>query len=533
MSKGLAVMIAPPLDFSSKFPDVSENKGIGAHATVLYIGEVGSGQIDIVREACANYCSRIQPFSVGVKDYGEFTNKEGQKIPHMIPFAESGPTLAKMHYDLRADLEAKGIDVKHYPGGFKPHITLGYLNEGEKYVGPRPSGEFHVDSFQLWGDGGLLEELELTGRIKPLHKEIAFTGKFVDCEGREVNLTPELFDNAVSGSQNIMDAGFSVRGYSSHFTDDSKDIMGTWRMLWSEGKSIKAVFEAIDEESRNRAKHLDTSMVVEENIDLGNGVIVPIAITRIDIVGQGAVVGTEKFKEMFSRFEAGRQRAAALSSRRCLISQSVAPQPKGPKMKLSLKRGLARALGLAVDGEADETVIEAMIEETLGIKDMDDDGKEAEMSRALSRHFSTEDKEPEAELEAEDGDKKAEMMAGSDEKTAEMSAQLSRQQKEIDSLQDDKVDGLLQSVPAEKRESIKAQFSRIRKVGGFDVALETVNSLVDAYRESAPVSALSQFRNQNPTRVADRPKTSKQPQGENILVACARRKYNLPEENKD
>jgi len=363
-------------------------------------------------------------------------------------------------------------------------------------------------------------------RIKPLLKEVAFTGEFVDCMGREVNLTEELFQDALEGTQKLMDAGFNVRGYSSHFTDDSNDCMGTWRMLWEDSGSLKAIFEAIDEDSRARAKALDTSMVVEENIDLGNGISVPLAITRIDIVGQGAVVGTEEFKELFSRYQSGRQRATALPSRRCLLSRTVAPQKKGGEMKLSLKRGLARALGLSIDADVSDELIDGMIEQKLGLQSFADGEKEAEMSKALSRHFMPEeaDEDEKAELMPEKGEKKVEAMAEENEKAAEMSAQLARQSKEIESLQDDKVNVLLDRIPEEKREAIIGQFARLRKAAGFELAFESVTGQVNAYADS-PIAALSKFRSPGALKVADRPATKKaNPKGENVLVAAARRK---------
>jgi hypothetical protein len=177
--------------------------------------------------------------------------------------------------------------------------------------------------------------------IKPLCKEVAFTGNFVDCEGRKVTLTEELLGQAIEGTRQLLDAGFNIRGYSSHFTDDSKDVMGTWLGLWQEGRSIKGVFEPIDDEVGNRARHLDTSMVVEEAIDIGNGVIVPMAITRVDLVGQGAVVGTEGFREMFSRYRGiNRNSQRTLMFVREAERQDVMVQKGNPLIQAAQRKGL-------------------------------------------------------------------------------------------------------------------------------------------------------------------------------------------------
>jgi len=376
--------------------------------------------------------------------------------------------------------------------------------------------------------------------VKPLYKEVAFTGNFVDVEGREVELTEALFQQAVTGTAELMDAGFNIRGYSSHFTSDSKDVMGTWSVIEEGSGKINGIFQAIDNDNRNRAKQLDTSMVIEEDIDIGNGRIIPVALTRIDIVGQGAIVGTQSFREMFSRFQTKRNKATDFSSKRCL--HSVAP--KGPKMaKLSIGRGLAKALGLAIDEDVGEEVLEEMVVEKLGLSETPADEREAAMSLALSKAFMVEEEEEEekdeekkAELAKEDDPedpdeyKKFINMAEEDKKKSEMS----KLQRRVASLEDDKIDGLLQTVPEEKRAGIKKQFGRFRAKAGFDLALESIQGQVDAYSESAlPGVALSQFRTNSKTQIAKRPKNTRAPQGENLLMAAARRKGLIQPEKSD
>jgi len=359
-------------------------------------------------------------------------------------------------------------------------------------------------------------------KIKPLYKEVAFTGNFVDVEGREVELTEDLFRAAVAGTAELMEAGFNIRGYSSHFTSDSKDVMGTWSTVFEQDGKVHGVFQAIDEDNRNRAKQLDTSMVIEEGIDIGNGRVIPVALTRIDVVGQGAIVGTQSFREMFSRFQSKRSKAGDFSSRRCLYAAAPKTQKKRAVMKMSIARGLAKALGLAIDEEVGEEVLEEMIVQKLGVDEAPEEEKEAAMATALSKAFMPEeDDDKKAEMAAEEPEeKKAEMMTEDDE---EKKAEMAQLQRRVASLEDDKIDGLLSGVPEEKRAGIKKQFGRFRAKAGFDLALESIQGQVDAYSEASPAIALSAFRATGKTQIAER-KNAKPPEGENLLVAAARRK---------
>lgn len=365
--------------------------------------------------------------------------------------------------------------------------------------------------------------------LPPLLKEVAFNGTFVDAYGREVELTPDLLNKAIDGTAQFLAAGGYVRGYSSHFTDDSNDILGDWMAVFSEPRpdgslSVKGLFTPASDDPSDRArlKKLDTSIVVEEDIDIGNGVKIPLAITRIDLVGQGAVIGTAPFRELFQRFETTRQRAAAMCSRRVLLSAA----PKQRKNAMSMNKRLARALGLEVEDAMAEEAIEAMIEEKLGLQDIPEEEKEAAMAKALRAAFMPEEKEEAAAPEAK--------AACADEKAedyAEMARAMSAQKKEIEALQGDKLDTLLSRVGDDgQRRQIKGLFSKLRDKAGFELAYESARAQVETIETTTNplgVAAMSHKAGQPAPRPgAKKPTNDKTPEEEagDRLIAAARRR---------
>lgn len=145
------VFIRLPEDLASQFPPQRGEDDSPPHQTLLFIGDVPREDIPRLARIVEQVTAKHAPFEVEVTDYGEFENPEGKVIPHMIPRAlgDPDPSFA-LHKELREQVMAHGFRVNHHPGPMKNHITLGYLEPGETYTGPRPRGRFTVDAVELW-----------------------------------------------------------------------------------------------------------------------------------------------------------------------------------------------------------------------------------------------------------------------------------------------------------------------------------------------------------------------------------------------
>jgi 2'-5' RNA ligase len=143
------VFIRVPDDLASEFPPRAEDPS-PPHMTLLYVGKVPRTEFDRLVATVADVARGDAPFTVEMTDYGEFTNRSGQTIAHMIP---RGDQIAALHAQLRAAVASAGFDVEHHPGVFKPHVTLDYMEPGQHYEGARPSGSWTVRSLEVWGWG--------------------------------------------------------------------------------------------------------------------------------------------------------------------------------------------------------------------------------------------------------------------------------------------------------------------------------------------------------------------------------------------
>lgn len=154
---GVAIRVPDPL--ASEFPTVEGGPDgtadLPPHITMLWIGEVSYADFQKVTHAVRCVSEMVDTFRIDVTDYGEFENKDGATIPHMIP-RSWGPVLEGLHRLLIREIRNVGIEPAHHEGPFKPHITLGYVESGT-YSGPRPRGSFWVDHLEVWGFGSTVE----------------------------------------------------------------------------------------------------------------------------------------------------------------------------------------------------------------------------------------------------------------------------------------------------------------------------------------------------------------------------------------
>ncbi len=155
------VFIPIPAPIAKQFPDKSAMDDSPPHVTLLFVGDITAEQQSKLVNRVRSVLAYVKPFRMDMTDYGEFTNAEGQKIPHMSPTATHPFGLNALHALLWRAVEDAGIPVGHrygaYDSGkpdaaaFKSHATLAYLGKDEEYDGPRPTGSWNVTSLEVWG----------------------------------------------------------------------------------------------------------------------------------------------------------------------------------------------------------------------------------------------------------------------------------------------------------------------------------------------------------------------------------------------
>lgn len=118
------------------------------------VGECSAEEFGKVVEVASAVAADLSPFDVEVTDYGEFKNKKGETIAHMIPRSKA-ISFDELHRKLREGVEeALGRECDHYDGPFKSHVTLAYVPKGESYEGERPEGIFEASTIEVWGAPG-------------------------------------------------------------------------------------------------------------------------------------------------------------------------------------------------------------------------------------------------------------------------------------------------------------------------------------------------------------------------------------------
>ena len=388
--------------------------------------------------------------------------------------------------------------------------------------------------------------------IKPLEKEIAYPGKFSDALRREVDLTPDVLEEALGGTLSLMAEGYRVPAFSEHFTTNTNDLLGYWTKLWIDDKgSLKGLFEALDEDIRERVKKLDSSLIIQDKVQFGtrsNGLLeVPSAITRVDIVPQGAAVGTERFREAFAMTFGS---PSLVQSETAMIYMAKgAPEMKGDEKKKEETSGglmamLATAFGLDGQAVSEEILEKLFVNQVLGSPE-DVPGALEQLVKHGAAAMSAYSAEDVAEV-VEDLADGAAMGGdnGADAKTpaALMPAEPVDEEKAM--LREAAMSGLLATpgLDDEDRESIKDLFGQIKESSGFVMAFTAAKRLV-AFRAKDPaVVALNSAKPAVAARPAQR-KVNNKPEteeaknyrvamsAENPLVAALEGAGKLPKEN--
>lgn len=150
--ESVGLFITLPSEIAEQYP--SEGKegedSSPAHLTLLYIGDVPMHFEDKILEVVQQVCENFKKFKVKIKSPKKWINDENQTIYHS-PIASS--KLTNLHNMLEKSFELNQIPFSRKYPEFKPHVTIEYVNEGEKpkFKDVKPEGEFVVESVWVWG----------------------------------------------------------------------------------------------------------------------------------------------------------------------------------------------------------------------------------------------------------------------------------------------------------------------------------------------------------------------------------------------
>jgi transcriptional regulator with XRE-family HTH domain len=370
----------------------------------------------------------------------------------------------------------------------------------------------------------------MSGKYGPMMvKEIAYVGKFTTMHGDQIDLTIDLLAQAVEGSKALMSNGFNIRAFLDHEATSSKDVAGTWMALWLTGSKLFGLVQAHGENMADKIEPLDTSLVLEEDVHVRDDLVVPFAITRVDVVPQGAVTGTEPFARLargktmtkfrdriqelreakswslddfasrvnrhldgsisastLGQIERGdiekpsedalRGIAAALEisfkSLDSLVGDSGTDQIKNGRFgrhekgsPVMITKALAKLAGLE-DGASIEDIAAAID----AMESSDDPAEIADKFRAALMADQAGDEEPDGDEPEEPGEPEPDAdeskNSGNEMASASLSRDLAQARSEIRDLQADKLEAELGLIESESdRKAIRTQFSRLRKSG--------------------------------------------------------------------
>lgn len=390
-------------------------------------------------------------------------------------------------------------------------------------------------------------------QIAPLVKEIAYPGKFSDALNREVDLTPKVIRQALDGTLKLMAEGYRVPGFNDHFTTSSGDVLGYWTKLWiDEDGSLLGLFEALDDSIRARVKKLDSSLIIQDDVQFGtrsNGLLtVPTAITRVDIVAAGAAVGTERFREEFAM--AFSQSPNHLTSKSAVIYMAkgaIMADEKEPEEKAGgLMALLAAAFGLEGQEVGEDVLEKLFVNQVLG--NPEDVGMAmlnlVKDGAAAMAAFGADEEEVVEELAENlaDGDEAALMPPEDPE-----AAMAAPEDEEKTALRAAAMSGLLSTAGLDEddKASIQTMFDEIfASSKNFMLAFNSASSLVKFRRKDPAIIALNTSKPSSRVAPAKRkstekPKTEEQKNFEiamssaNPLVAALEKSGKLPKLPKD
>lgn len=99
----------------------------GIHLTLKFLGEVGSGRLDPIRDALAGALARVGAFTLSAEGVGTFPPRG---LPRVIWVGLQGdlPAAERLQAAIDAALATCGFPPESRP--FRPHLTLGRVTGG-------------------------------------------------------------------------------------------------------------------------------------------------------------------------------------------------------------------------------------------------------------------------------------------------------------------------------------------------------------------------------------------------------------------
>lgn len=188
------VFLPVPYNLARLFPDKGEHDKSVPHYTLLFAGNLTVAEYAKLVQAVQAVGRAYEPFTLTMSGYHEFTNNDGQTIPHMGALQNLG----RLHAALRVTAEVEDIPIAHtygpeedsrpYADQFKTHATLDYIDKGEPpYSGPKPTGSWTVTELEVWGHEKYRVPLGRTKADQPAEEAITE----LDYTVRELGLDEE------------------------------------------------------------------------------------------------------------------------------------------------------------------------------------------------------------------------------------------------------------------------------------------------------------------------------------------------------
>lgn len=144
----VGLFVKLPENLGSKFKRKSEDPS-PAHVTNLYLGDQSPDDEDSIVAAAYEIAKKTTPFNVRINGLGYFKHEEENETIAFVKVDSEG--LHRLRTRLVKAMKAHGVEWKDSYGGYKPHVTLDYLEYGAKWEGTVPSGSWTCKEIEIWG----------------------------------------------------------------------------------------------------------------------------------------------------------------------------------------------------------------------------------------------------------------------------------------------------------------------------------------------------------------------------------------------
>jgi 2'-5' RNA ligase len=148
----VGIFIVLPEKIAKQFPEEgkSEEDTSPSHVTFFYLGELKKEEEKKYLEIIKRIANFLEPFDIELGDVNTFVNEEKQTIIHS---PVEGKGLMAAHSLFKKIFSKLGLKYADKYPEYKPHVTIEYVNEGEKprFGDVRPEGKWTVDHLWIWG----------------------------------------------------------------------------------------------------------------------------------------------------------------------------------------------------------------------------------------------------------------------------------------------------------------------------------------------------------------------------------------------